>query len=147
MKKLIGHAGVDSGQILICDPCYIDSEWTQEEFTDIRRYKHINGKVLEFRKDFNRFDEIVPDYGKCMNDMIEQKEATEMEQIPAENEFSYNACCKKTCGPAGMGQLNFRMGHAGVGVVVGDFGGDGLYPVYAELDGHGMVKSVTIKFD
>lgn len=26
-KRLIGHAAVDSGQILICDPCYIDGTW------------------------------------------------------------------------------------------------------------------------
>jgi len=26
--KQIGEVGVDSGQILICDPCYINSEWT-----------------------------------------------------------------------------------------------------------------------
>ncbi len=35
-KELIGHVGVDSGQLLLCDPCYIDSEWEQEDFTDIR---------------------------------------------------------------------------------------------------------------
>jgi len=27
ITKQIGIVGVDSGQILICDPCYIDSEW------------------------------------------------------------------------------------------------------------------------
>lgn len=30
----IGVVGVDSGQVLICDPCYIDSEWQKREFTD-----------------------------------------------------------------------------------------------------------------
>lgn len=31
--KQIGVVGVDSGQILITDPCYIDSEWVDEQFT------------------------------------------------------------------------------------------------------------------
>lgn len=31
-KKRIGVVSVDSGQILICDPCHIDGEWKWEEF-------------------------------------------------------------------------------------------------------------------
>lgn len=27
----LGEVGVDSGQLMICDPCYIDSEWKQQE--------------------------------------------------------------------------------------------------------------------
>jgi hypothetical protein len=33
-KILLGHVGVDSGQLLLCDPCYIQSEWEQEDFND-----------------------------------------------------------------------------------------------------------------
>jgi len=29
----IGVVGVDSGQLMICDPGYIDGHWTEEEFT------------------------------------------------------------------------------------------------------------------
>jgi len=33
MKKIktIGYIAVDSGQVLICDPCYINTEWNKEE--------------------------------------------------------------------------------------------------------------------
>jgi hypothetical protein len=31
-KELIGHVGVDSGQLMIVDPCYVDSHWVKEEF-------------------------------------------------------------------------------------------------------------------
>jgi hypothetical protein len=31
-EKLIGHVGVDSGQIMITDPCYIDSQWKETEY-------------------------------------------------------------------------------------------------------------------
>lgn len=30
-KKLLGYVGVDSGQLMICDPCYIGSEWDEKE--------------------------------------------------------------------------------------------------------------------
>ena len=29
--KKIGVVGVDSGQLMVCDPCYIDSEWEKED--------------------------------------------------------------------------------------------------------------------
>ena len=31
-EVLIGRIGVDSGQIMVCDPCYIDSHWKFEAF-------------------------------------------------------------------------------------------------------------------
>ena len=31
-EVLIGRIGVDSGQIMICDPCYINSHWSNNEF-------------------------------------------------------------------------------------------------------------------
>lgn len=30
--KLIGHVAVDSGQLLLCDPCYIHSQWERMEY-------------------------------------------------------------------------------------------------------------------
>ena len=42
--ELIGHVGVDSGQLLLCDPCYIDSQWEKEDFTDIRVHQHKDTK-------------------------------------------------------------------------------------------------------
>ncbi|CAN5571891.1 hypothetical protein BH23ACT6_BH23ACT6_10020 [soil metagenome] len=35
----LGTVGVDSGQLLITDPCYIDSEWLDEPFQDDRVYR------------------------------------------------------------------------------------------------------------
>jgi hypothetical protein len=31
-KILIGHVGVDSGQLMVCDPCYITGEFASDEF-------------------------------------------------------------------------------------------------------------------
>ena len=99
-EKQIGVCGVDSGQILLCDPCYIDSEWKKEDFDDKKKSK---------------------------------------------NYFSYNACCKKTLTKNLAGQLNFKLGHAGAGVVVSSGYGDGVYPVYATYE-DGRIKSVRIEF-
>ena len=30
-KIKIGEIGVDSGQLMICDPCFIDSEWIKQD--------------------------------------------------------------------------------------------------------------------
>lgn len=37
-KELIGQVAVDSGQLMVCDPCYIDSQWEKEEFDSGVKY-------------------------------------------------------------------------------------------------------------
>ena len=69
--ELIGYVGVDSGQLLLCDPCYIDSEWEQEDFQDIRIYEHkdTNDK-LQYRVDFQNYQSPIERYdGKNMNQL------------------------------------------------------------------------------
>jgi hypothetical protein len=44
-EKLIGHIGVDSGQMLLCDPCYIDSMWSKDDVpADFRDLSAFEGK-------------------------------------------------------------------------------------------------------
>lgn len=42
-EQLIGYVGVDSGQMMLCDPCYIDSMWSKSEcpkdFRDLSPYE------------------------------------------------------------------------------------------------------------
>jgi|TARA_B100000902_G_scaffold131371_1_gene130226 hypothetical protein len=85
--QLIGHCGVDSGQILLIDPCYV--------------YK-------------DEFDPDNPTGG------------------------DYDECCRIT--------LSEGAGQTELGVVTSSGYGDGVYPVYAEKDGNGRVKQVTILF-
>ena len=66
-QELIGHVGVDSGQLLLCDPGYIDSEWRNEDFEDIRIYKHkVTSDTLQYRKDFANYEQVIPKYGQTM---------------------------------------------------------------------------------
>lgn len=71
-SKLIGHVGVDSGQLLLCDPCYIDSQWVKEDFEDFRMYEHKTTQDrLQYLVDFNNYQTPIEKYdGKNMNELI-----------------------------------------------------------------------------
>jgi hypothetical protein len=148
MKKiLIGHVGVDSGQLLMCDPCYIDSEWSKEDFTDIRVYEHKDTKEkLQYMVDFPHYEAEIAKYGKNMNQLIATGEWDDVPATESEFPFSYNACCKATLSDDGHGQLNYKLGHPGVGVAFSTAYGDGVYPVYAVYSAAGVLKSVTVEF-
>ncbi|MDO8660675.1 MAG: hypothetical protein Q7K43_02190, partial [Candidatus Woesearchaeota archaeon] len=95
-KKLLGYAAVDSGQLMVCDPCYINSEWNhKDDFKDIRKYKaKKGGKIFEYGKDFTNYDEILIK-GKTVNNLIISKELVEIPNKPNHN-FSYGGCCSQT---------------------------------------------------
>ncbi len=150
MRKLLGVVGVDSGQLLVCDPCYIDNQWVKEDFNDIRIIQDPKTKqTFEFRKDFEHYDSILEPYGKKVNDLISEKILIEVKDSDsAKHNFSYNACCKTTLGGEQGGQLNYALGHAGAGVAFRSGLGDGTYEVWAEIgevEGWGeRVKKVEI---
>ena len=43
-EKLIGYIGVDSGQMMLCDPCYIDSMWEKKDTKDFSDLSEFEGK-------------------------------------------------------------------------------------------------------
>ena len=86
--ELIGHVAVDSGQLLLCDPSYIDSEWEKEDFEDIRIYKHKGtSDTLQYRKDFANYEQVIPKYGQTMNQLNATGEWEEMTAHPVINEI------------------------------------------------------------
>lgn len=106
----IGEVGVDSGQLMLCDPCYIKSEWSERSF-----------------------DTLDVD----MNDPAQKSQF--------DGEFSYVGCCVSRQVEGVAGQLNYRRGHAGVGVVTNTGLGDGCYPVYAEIQDMGTWGRRVVK--
>ena len=96
---LIGHFVVDSGQAIVCDPCYLEycKPWNSEE---------------------DNFEDHVNKVG----------------------EYGYLGACNATLGK-GFGQL----GNQAVAFSTGY--GDGLYPVYANINEDGRVTKVVIIFD
>lgn len=145
--ELIGYVGVDSGQLMICDPCYIDSQWEKEDFEDIRIYKHKkSGDTLQYRVDFEKYDQVIPKYGKTMNELGTTGEWEQQDVHEVKHNFSYNACTQATLSEDGHGQLNYNLGHPGVGVAFSTAFGDGKYPVYAHYDDEGIVFKVEVEF-
>lgn len=147
--ELIGHVGVDSGQLLLCDPSYIDSQWEHEEFEDFRTYQHKDtGNELTYRIDFGNYQQPIEAYGgKNMNELIATGEWEELPDAKqAVNPFSYNACAKATLSDNGHGELKFRHGHAGAGVAFRTAFGDGMYPVIAHYMPDGTLRSVEVLF-
>jgi len=136
--KQIGVVGVDSGQLMVCDPCYIDSQWESEDFEmPEEEIIYPNGKVEPIVRCSKKWFELIDDINSGKLKLREGKPK------PAKHNFSYNACAKKTLGEYSDGQLNFKMGHAGVGVVFRSGFGDGTYPVYAREE-DGRVAEVRI---
>lgn len=145
-EVLIGHVAVDSGQLMICDPCYIDSEWENEDFEDIRVYKNEHtGRILTYGKDFKNYEEVLSEYGKTMNILISEHDWKITDSPRARHGFSYNACSKATLSEDGHGELSFKMGHTGAGLAFSTAFGDGMYPVYAHYDEEGTIISVTVQ--
>lgn len=154
-KILLGVVGVDSGQLVICDPAYIDSEYIKrEDDSGIQReiWKHKKtGKLWQFtyshkresstRKDVNPFpatySDVIPEYGKSPNELIQSKEFVPSGIDPnahiEDGEFSYPGICKTTLDSEKSGQLNYKMGFPGVAVAFSSGFGDGMYNVYAEI--------------
>lgn len=129
----IGSVAVDSGQLMITDPCYVDSEWEKEDFEDIRLYKDKDTSVVyQFRKDFNNYGETIKGYDKDVNTLVAEGKLIKVETVSDDLNYSYKGACAATLSEAGFGELKFKLGHEGAGVAFGTVAGDGMYPVYAE---------------
>ena len=128
----MGVVAVDSGQLMITDPCYIDSEWKKEEFEDERLLQDVKSKnIYQFRKDFANYGEKIAGYSQTVNELISSGELVEL-KIEHDSNFSYSGACHATLSEKGYGQMKFELGHEGAGIAVRTVHGDGIYPVFAE---------------
>jgi len=132
----IGVAAVDSGQLLVCDPCYIGSEWSGNEVEFESALKEVKtGKIFHGpgykRPDFTNYEEEYKE-GMTFNQAIAKGLLADMPEKET-GDFSYDGCCKATHDIATGGQLNFKLGHAGAGVAFSTGLGDGVYPVFAKI--------------
>ena len=133
----VGNVGVDSGQVIIVDPCYL-SDWKDDSYDDIRGIRKGN-KTYSYRKDFVTFEEpLKKENNKTPNELV--KEGWEyFNDYPKSGEFSYNGICQLTLSK-NYGQLD----SLAVGSSTG--WGDGYYPVYAYVI-NGRVMRLVVDFD
>lgn len=144
---LVGHVGVDSGQLMIVDPCYLD-RWVNNDFNfkaGIRNKQ--TGKIICCWDELENVGKInwatpLPEYnGKCMNDLAEDKDTWEkFTDYPDKGGFNYSGVSAVTCDD------NFGEIESGTAVVSSTNFGDGVYPVYAEVKG-GRVKRLIVDFE
>lgn len=129
----LGNVGVDSGQLLITDPCYIDGEWQDEPYQDVRVYQDGDtGALVTWGEHFQRYDEPLEGYGETPNSLIESGRLVQLlTSTPGEFTYSYNGACQATL-TMGHGELVHSRGHAGAGVAFSTAWGDGRYPIYGE---------------
>jgi hypothetical protein len=130
----MGMVAVDSGKLMITDPCYIISEWQDDEFQDIRLLKDTEtGVIYQFRKDFSNYEEKIAGFDQTVNELTAsgRLEAIEIDNSDKIN-FSYAGACYATMSEKGYGEMPFKLGHEGAGIAVTTVMGDGMYPVYAE---------------
>lgn len=152
----LGEVAVDSGQLMLCDPCYVDSEWRHskdfpETHTVYRRasdgtlwqyrYKRDHGKTVdgEVINPFpGNYAEEVPGTGMSANDAIANglllvTDLREHGSITLRGSFSGPGISSSMHhGVVESAQLNFRLGHPGAGVAFRTAHGDGTYGVYAD---------------
>jgi hypothetical protein len=151
-RVLLGRVGVDSGQLMVCDPCYIDNQWDKEEFSSIKVYvDQMNGTqwcrvwdcaLPDGTTGFDRYGDPIAAYqDKSANDLIASGRWVEKKETnPVAGNFSYNGACHTTMRhPAHGGTLG-----ADTAVAFSSGYGDGCYPVYATYNKDGRVAKVEI---
>lgn len=133
--ELAGYVGVDSGQLIITDPLYIESEWKKEPYEDIRIFKDVEtGIVYQYKKDFDNFQNVIDGFRKSVNELIEEGRLVKV-KIEQEFNYSFAGACYATLQDEGYGELTHEGGYEGAAVAFNTFMGDGSYPVYIEKYG------------
>ncbi|KZX57695.1 hypothetical protein A3709_18910 [Halioglobus sp. HI00S01] len=145
--ELLGSTAVDSGQLMICDPCYVDTEWSNVEFEDVRLYDVATDegvKRIQYRVDFDHYEQPLSDFGgRTVNQLVDEKKATKV-PVKSGQGFNYNDIARLTSDKDG-GQL---MGRNGFPVAVASTTrGDGLYPVTVTMDSDGYPLQLTVDLD
>ena len=140
-KELLGHVGVDSGQLMVTDPCYL-KQFVNNEYNPKRRY--VNNKkahMIEWPHDFfNYEDDMIEPYDKNMNTLINEFVFVQLEDDKIDSSYSYVGCCHQTCKTDKQGGVLA----SGLGVAFTSGWGDGSYPVYAYYDTSGRISKIEI---
>lgn len=166
-RVLLGHVGVDSGQLLLLDPAYIKSQWISEDQAPavaVRFWGPDAGAVAdEARVLWPESD--IQDYGKharwayrlTMNDIGtdgysliagQLESLVKNVTVKVDRPSTYEQICQLTQGDNQGGSLPYKTGHEGFAVAFTSGCGDGLYPVYAtyeDVPGFGeRITSITV---
>lgn len=138
--ELLGHAAVDSGQLLLIDPAYIDRRWQYREFRDIRIYENKHtGDRLQYRVHFGNYQDPIARYGNLtMNELNETGDWFSVPP-PQATGLNYDSVTRTTLEKERGGQID-------LGVAFSTGWGDGNYPVHVKRNEDGRIMQVLINF-
>jgi len=147
----IGEVGVDSGQLLITDPCYIG-----KVFEDAAKKHYPKTYIKYWGRDKEKVSAALMERGYDVNRMTQRADRIEVESVakaelvvhdvlrPLQNTLKfcyttvaagdvYGLICAEHAKGGRHAQLRFAKGHDGLGVVFSPGFGDGCYQVFATL--------------
>lgn len=148
----LGEVMVDSGQLMIVDPCYIQSHWIDREYLDIRLFRNKQEKIFAYdtvavrdllREEgleaelFQNFQSTLST-GKTPAVHIEVGDWTELEI--KDDSFSYNGVSHKS-------PLPYKEIQNGLALSFDSGYGDGVYGVYGRFDKNDRIVEVRITMD
>lgn len=148
LKTLIGKVGVDSGQLMVTDPCYLN-RFENNDYKPTRKYVCVTDKkkVIEWPRDFYNYeDDIIDGYNKNMNTLIKDKLFIQVKDEIIDSSYSFVGACHQSSKTENQGG---ELGN-GLGLSFSTGFGDGHYPVYAyyeDVNGWGRrIKKIEIEF-
>ena len=148
LKTLIGKVGVDSGQLMVTDPCYLD-RFENNDYKPTRKYVCVTDKkkIIEWPRDFYNYeDDIIDGYNKNMNTLIKDKLFIQVKDEIIDSSYSFVGACHQSSKTENQGG---ELGN-GLGLSFSTGFGDGHYPVYAyyeDVNGWGRrIKKIEIEF-
>lgn len=149
-KVLLGHVGVDSGQLMVADPCYINSQWKQNgSVIGVKLWGQAHKEIYSFLKDkypeleISQRDHVI--YVKTTDVELAKNIYAEGSQYAhiigkvivgnLETNSTYDRICHVTQNEENQGgSIPYVMGHEGFAVAFSSGLGDGFYPVYATIE-------------
>ena len=148
LKTLIGKVGVDSGQLMVTDPCYLN-RFENNDYKPTRKYVCVTDKkkIIEWPRDFYNYeDDIIDGYNKNMNTLIKDKLFIQVKDEIIDSSYSFVGACHQSSKTENQGG---ELGN-GLGLSFSTGFGDGHYPVYAyyeDVNGWGRrIKKIEIEF-
>lgn len=154
----VGEVGVDSGQLVVCDPCYIDDQWERgvepaghPPYTLSKKgrelFPQLGTFTVKWPFEWGNYGDVCPQLGMSINDARKQELMDEVDVDPL-RDFNYRGACDVShLTGENFGQLNYKKGHAGAGVAFSSGYGDGIYPVFARRNSDGRIVEVRILMD
>lgn len=138
--EVIKKLGVDTAQLVFADATEFCARWEEEEYKDIRVYRHkTDGRTLQYRVDFPHYEAAIPsEGGQTMNQLNANGEWEPVKIDEGDLKVSYNGLCK--CHDDGIGMIGDR-------ILVTDTGwGDGQYQLKKTMTPDGRIARLTMEF-